>query len=271
MAESGYDSGGLLQQTRIMSESFSQRAISSPPPAPERSFGDLADALRRPAPPAPKDGSAPNGLGGFLPVGTLPYRPTLRRPMALIHVVDDGREGGEVVRMRTERLVIGRSDGGIVIPHDISMSPLHAAIEWQADGGWHLRDLDSATGTFVRATSARLSTGSVVQIGRTRLRFEELGTSDAWLVEEQPGDAGRRHECRAPLTTIGRAGSGCQVSLQDPFVSPLHATVRRTPRGWRIANSGWNGLWVRIEAAVIMAAASQFLCGEQRFVFEPLA
>ncbi|MBM4022091.1 MAG: FHA domain-containing protein [Planctomycetes bacterium] len=270
VAESGYARGGLVQQTRIMREFFSQRAISSPP-APERSFGVLADALRRPAPPAPTDGSAPNGLGGFLTVGTLPYRPTLWRPIALIHAVDDGREGGELVRVRTERLVIGRSDGGIVIPHDISMSPIHAAIEWQADNGRHLRDLDSATGTFVRATSARLSTGSMVEIGRTRLRFEELGTSDAWLVEEQPGDAGRRHECRAPITTIGRAGSGCQVLLQDPFVNPLHATVRRTPHGWRIANSGWNGLWVRVEAAVIMAAASQFLCGEQRFVFEPLA
>lgn len=251
-----------------MSDSFAQHTLSPASASPGRTFDDLAEALRRPVPQVTPASAA--GPGGKATVGTLPYRPTIRRPMALIHVVDDGREGGEVVRVRGERLVIGRADGGVVIPHDISMSAIHAAIEWHPDGGWQLRDLGSATGTFVRVTSARLSTGSVVQIGRTRLRFEELGTTEAWLVEEQPDDAGKRHECRAPLTSIGRAGGGCQVPLQDPFVSPLHATVRRTPRGWRIANSGWNGLWVRIEAPVTMSAASQFLCGEQRFVFEPL-
>jgi len=237
------------------------------------SFDQLAHLIRHPpaavtagpAEPVPSPAPAAGGVGrpgSDAPAGALPFRPTLRHPMALVHVVDDGREGGEAVRMRGERLVIGRSEGEITIPHDISMSPLHAAIERLVEGGWQLLDLGSAGGTLVRVTSARLTTGSVVQIGKTRLRFEELGPTSAWLVEQQPGGE-RRHECRGPLATLGRAGNGCHVELADPFVSPLHATLHRTPRGWRIANAGWNGLWVRIESPVRMAAATQF-------VFEPL-
>jgi pSer/pThr/pTyr-binding forkhead associated (FHA) protein len=204
---------------------------------------------------------------GFPLVSALPFRPSFRRAMALVHVIDDGRDGGEVVRMRGDRLLIGRVEGDILVPHDICMSPSHAAIERLDDGGWILRDLESSTGTFARVTSARLAAGTVIQIGRTRLRFEEAGLTTGWLVERA---AGRRHECRAPQATIGRAEVGVDIALSDPFVSPIHATIRRTPHGWRIANSGWNGLWVRIDPTVRMAAASQFLCGEQRFVFEPL-
>ena len=70
------------------------------------------------------------------------------------------------------------------------------------------------------------------------------------------------------MTTIGRAG--CTVALDDPFVGPIHAEVWRTQGGWRIRNTGANGLWVRIDEPVELRAPAQFLCGEQRFVFEPL-
>lgn len=204
-------------------------------------------------------------------IGALPFRPRLRRPMALVHVIDDGREGGEVVRMRGDRLLIGRVEGDVVLPHDICMSPAHAVIERLDDGGWLLQDLGSFNGTFARVTSARLATGSVVQVGRTRLVFEEASPTSGWLVERPAGGGvGRRHECRAPGVTIGRVGTGADIALADPMVSPTHATAHCTPRGWRIVNSGWNGLWVRINPSVRMVAASQFLCGEQRFVFEPL-
>ncbi len=230
------------------------------------SFDELAMRLR----PTAAVPAAPASPPARPAVGTLPYRPTLRRPMALLHVVDDGRDQGEVFRIRTDRVEIGRTEGEIVIPHDITMSPKHAAIERLPEGGWSLLDLGSASGSFVRVTSARLVTGSVVQIGRSRLRFEELSPTSAWLIETRVGEDSRRLECRGPLTTIGRTGAECDITLPDPFVSPLHASLRRTPQGWRIANSGWNGLWVRIDRPVRMPAASQFLCGEQRFVFEPL-
>ncbi len=268
------------QGMHAVSNAMVQRLSPPPPAGRTASFDELAELIRHPPPAAgggppesaaisPLPAQTPGPPAADAPAGALPFRPTLRRPMALVHVVDDGREGGEVVRLRGDRLVIGRSEADITIPHDISMSPLHAGIERLGDGGWQLLDLGSAGGTFVRVTSARLATGSVLQIGKTRLRFEELGPTSAWLVEQQPG-AERRHECRGPVATVGRAEGGCHVGLPDPFVSPLHATLHRTPRGWRIVNAGWNGLWARIEAPVRLTAVSQFLCGEQRFVFEPL-
>lgn len=199
-----------------------------------------------------------------------PFRPTIRGGMALVKVLDDVGEDGELVRMRTDRLVIGRSECDITIPHDISMSPRHAMIERVEGGGWRLSDLGSAQGTFVRAASARLKHGTVLQIGGTRLRFHTLDLTEGVFVEVRPSGDGPRYECHAPSTTIGRAGCGAGISLDDPFVSAVHATVHRSPRGWRIANMGANGLWVRIETSVAMATPAQFLCGEQRFMFEPL-
>jgi len=198
-----------------------------------------------------------------------PYRPTVRDPMALLRIVDDGSADGEVIRIRGNRIVIGRATGEVVIPHDISMSPRHAVIERQEGGVWMLGDLGSQGGTFVRVTSARLLDGSDMLVGRTRLRFQAVDLTEGWLVEELPDRPGTRHECHAPVASIGRTGSGCSIELNDPFVSPLHAQVHRTPRGWMIENAGINGLWIRIVAPIRMAAASQFQCGEQRFVFVP--
>ena len=199
----------------------------------------------------------------------LPFRPTVRGPMALLRVVDDNSEAGELLRIRQERFVIGRSEGDVVVPHDISMSPRHAAIERLGDTGWRLSDLGSAGGTFVRVTSARLRDGTVLQVGRTRLRFQAVDLTEAWLIEDRPDRPGARHECHAPLTSIGRGSCGGGIGLDDPFVSPIHAAIRRSHRGWTIDNTGMNGLWVRIEAPVRMVAPAQFLCGEQRFVFTP--
>jgi pSer/pThr/pTyr-binding forkhead associated (FHA) protein len=227
------------------------------------SLEGLAHVLREP--PAPAAPAPPPGRPAA--ADAAPHRPRLRLPIALLHVVDDGREDGEVVRLRGERVVIGRSEGDVVVPHDISMSPRHAALERLPDG-WRLVDLGSAGGTFVRVTHARLRHGGEIQLGGTRLVFQEVDLTEAWLVEVRPGGGGQRHECNAPGVTIGRGAA--VINLSDPFVSPLHARVSRTPRGWRIENSGLNGLWVRIDGPVEMHGPSQFLCGEQRFVLEPL-
>src|SRR5262249_21230225 len=55
--------------------------------------------------PSPKQPHPPQ------PSAASPYRPTLRPPTMLLTVLDDGKGDGEVLRLRAERFVIGRSEG----------------------------------------------------------------------------------------------------------------------------------------------------------------
>ena len=86
---------------------------------------------------APADGLAPVprpvDLAGRVGVDATPLtRPVLRASMALLHVIDDGRETGETVRMRGDRLVIGRHEGDVVVPHDLLFHlPFHALHDGQ--------------------------------------------------------------------------------------------------------------------------------------------
>ena len=231
------------------------------------SFDSWAQLLRRGEP------QRAQAITGGMPHGSpavpeaAPYRPLLRRPLALLHVVDDGHEDGETIRLRADRLVIGRTEGDVTIPHDISMSTRHATLECVPGGAWLLSDSGSAGGTFVRVTMARLHDGSCLQLGASKLRFD---AAEPALVELAPGGDGPRHACPGPLTTIGRAGGGCDVQIGDRYISPLHAELHAAAGGWRIENRGLNGLWMRISGPVKLTQPAQFQCGEQRFVFVPL-
>lgn len=252
--------------------------IAAAPPGPSPSLPMIGAVVPAVAAPVPAAGPVPTPRQPPSLDETPLFRPLLRSPMALVHVIDDGRDGGEAVRMRGDRLVIGRQEGDIVVPHDLLMAPRHAAIERMPDGHWQLVDLGGGGGTFVRVTRARLRDGSELLVGATRLVLRVIDLTEAWLIERTPrevaagvpAEAGRRHECHAPLTTIGRAGHGCSVGLDDRFVSPVHAELVCRPRGWQVRNAGINGLWVRIDGPVRLGEPSQFQCGEQRFVFEAL-
>src|SRR6516225_10096201 len=73
-----------------------------------------------------------------------PYCPTLRPPLAILTVFDDGKTEGEVIRIRADRFVIGRTEGDLVIPHDGLMSGRHVEITRQRVGEhwrWTVTDL----------------------------------------------------------------------------------------------------------------------------------
>src|SRR6266436_4682424 len=44
-----------------------------------------------------------------------PYRPTVRPPIALLTVFDDGTTEGQMIRVRGDRFIIGRSEGDLLI------------------------------------------------------------------------------------------------------------------------------------------------------------
>src|SRR5205814_838584 len=104
-----------------------------------------------------------------------PYRPTVRPPVALLTVCDDGQAEGELIRIRGARFVIGRADGDLLLPHDDQVSGRHVEIARESAGGrhrWTVTDLGSTNGLFVRVRRTTLTHGIEILVGRGRFRFE---------------------------------------------------------------------------------------------------
>ena len=242
------------------------------------SFDGWASLLRRAADGAPESGeSVPEAAAhaaAFPASEAPPWAPTRRPPIALLHVVDDGRDTGETLRLRGDACVVGRVTGGVTIPHDPHLEEAHARLDRLPGGGWLLTDLGSVDGTWVRVTTARLRPGTVIRIGSTTLLFR------ADVVALAGPGGGTEVALPAAPFLLGRAGAIDStalpegvglVAVDDPHASPLHAEVIARRGGLRIVNHGLNGLWVRLAAPVRLAATAQFQCGDQRFVLESLA
>jgi pSer/pThr/pTyr-binding forkhead associated (FHA) protein len=225
-----------------------------------------------------------------------PFRPVHRPPMAVLVVVDDGRDDGERIRVRGDSFTIGRAKGDLVIPFDRMMSGEHAKLTReivQDRYRWFLNDLQSSNGTFVRAKSAFLSHDQEFMLGSSRFRFNSAtqgklmqtpaATGDVrtqgWqsvkptdlipsIVELRPdGQMGPPQFINEDSILIGR-GAACQIVVNDPMMSSQHARLTKDNRDrWVLENLGAaNGLWVRMPRMMI-ERNGQFLLGEQRFIF----
>lgn len=98
------------------------------------------------------------------------------RPTPPTVVLEELLEGGAPGRVHVRGgpvLVIGRGGAGVSLGDDPSVAPAHAELRLDPDGSVRLRDLGSATGTFVRLPTRGeqpLRDGDVVRIGREVLR-----------------------------------------------------------------------------------------------------
>lgn len=232
-------------------------------------------------------------------------RPSQRPPMALLCILDDGpvdgKHDGEWIRLRTERILIGRTSGDVRIPHDGQISGEHAEIvrEWSGNNWrWSLRDIGSTNGTFVRIGSTLLRHENEFLVGQGRYRFEvaapaaggltaayepdaggvtqmpqagsgALRTMLASLVEVGPAGPLQRFPLSLPEYWIGREPrEGAIVRGDDPYAEAQHARLYRDRSGqWHVANNGsLNGLWLRVKS-IPLEKACQFRLGEQRFLF----
>lgn len=222
------------------------------------------------------------------------FRPALRPPVPVLTVLDDGsRDSGEEIRLRTETFSIGRTSGNLVLPNDPSISGKHAEIRrvpWKGGFQWHLHDLGSVNGTFVRSARSALHESTVMILGARRFRLRnplkpiarpvdhsDTAQMDAvampetvWpVLVEASGKAGALQlPLRDERATIGRAGGGADIELDDPLVADQHAVLKRQRDGsWVMeADATRNGVWVSV-TAIMLTANCSFRLGEQRFRF----
>lgn len=229
--------------------------------------------------------------------GVRSYRPTQRPPVALLTVFDDGSSEGEVVRLRADRFVIGRSEGDLLLPHDQQISARHIEITRQRTGEqyrWVVTDLQSSNGLFLRVSRTVLADRAEFLAGAGRYRFEAPGsnlpeTDDVLPADEPLGftqpfgiDAatllqpalvelvGGKVLSRLPLAMaeywIG-SDPACGICHSgDPFIAPRHIRLYRDANGaWYAQNNKTaNGLWLKVPQVTVTDSCS-FQIGEQRF------
>ena len=181
--------------------------------------------------------------------------------MIVIRVGDDGpnyRGHGPVT--------IGRDEGCDLQLHDPIASRRHVRIHREG-AEWVAEDLGSRNGTRLGdgerpITTAILRGGDVVRVGETRIHisFDEtvpdLKIDPLRFTILEPASAAREVRCTRETVTIGRHPS-CDVVIDDPTVSRLHAVVAKTSAGYVINDQkATNAVYVgdppeRITAAVL--------------------
>ncbi len=181
--------------------------------------------------------------------------------MIVIRIGDDGpqyRGHGPVV--------IGRDDACDLQLADPIASRRHLRIHRQGHE-WVAEDLDSRNGTRIGdgdrpITTAILRAGDVLRVGETLLYVSfdqtvpDLDLDVLGFTILEPASAAAEIRCTRETVTIGRHPS-CDVVVDDPTVSRLHAVVAKTSAGYVINDQkATNAVYVgeppeRITAAVL--------------------
>ena len=243
--------------------------------------------------------SSPNHKKSYADRPAQPYRPTVRPPAANLIVCDDGENIGEVIRLRTDPFIIGRTEGDFQVPDDEQISSRHVALTRQTLSGqtrWVVTDLQSRNGLFVRVGKSPIAHQSEFLTGGGRYRLEimqqtisetaafadlnqrntpktrafenNLTVGGAMLTELLAGGVGTRIALDREQFWIG-SDQECEVCRpNDPFVSHKHASLTRSPKGtWVLQNhDSLNGVWVRMPQIVLEPGKKcEFQIGEQRF------
>lgn len=223
-------------------------------------------------------------------------RPVLRPSMAILELLDDGRNEGEVFRLRADSVALGRSGADIEIPHDAQISGTHCLVVRscrESGTEWILKDLDSTNGTFLRVARCVVNSSTPVMMGCYRYLIRDTAdqpvvsprnTEDrtrAWqvpgmeplnparfrLVRLHPDGSERLFPVPASESVIGTDPSCDVVVDDDPALSARHARIRCTRDRTVLEDAdSRNGLWIAIRERRLKSNA-MFLIGEQRIRF----
>ena len=211
------------------------------------------------------------------------FRPAIRPPTIKICVLDDGsHREGEWLRIRQPRFVIGRKEGDLVISHDRNISSRHAEISLRDAGDgiseFFIQDLNTTNGTFARASRATLEDGQEFLLGFRRYKLvlncrDEPGQPSYDKLVEVKRSSKRKGKPKSfrldkqPIV-IGRDPQKCNLLiLDDPFLSPVHAVLKKDQRGrWAIKNyNSKNGIWIKIDEMKLVSGG-EFQIGGQRLI-----
>lgn len=227
-----------------------------------------------------------------------PYAPTTRVPVIALVACDDGKDVGELFRIRGNQFLIGRTEGDLQVVHDEMISSRHVAITRQNYNGKHravITDLQSRNGMFVRVSKAPLLHNAEFFVGNGHYRVEIVqdivpataemnGLADGpihstrlleghampgsvILSEMIHGKAETKIRLDKNEYSIGRNKS-CEIRRSaDPYAADIHARLKRSENGTWVLDSHktHNGVWVRIPQITVEDSKScEFRIGEQR-------
>jgi pSer/pThr/pTyr-binding forkhead associated (FHA) protein len=181
--------------------------------------------------------------------------------------IQDDQATKTVVHLVRDEYTLGRDEGNAVRLTERNISRKHARLAKHADE-WRLQDLTSYNGCYVNgarvAEPQKLMHGDLIQLGDYRLTLEDETLSatsedgiltlpgrpgmhtrsDRLVLVAGPGQ-GQEFVLAADRLVIGR-GEECEVSVNHPSVSRVHAEIRRIGDGrWEIVDlSSANGIRV---------------------------
>lgn len=119
----------------------------------------------RPAATTPGSSVASPELAADIPV------PQPQPPRAVIQMITEGGQVGDVYEIVAGELKIGRVEGDVMFPHDGYMSSQHARVI-ERDGRYFLVDEQSRNGTFIRIRDeVELKPGDTFLVGKQVFKF----------------------------------------------------------------------------------------------------
>jgi len=105
-------------------------------------------------------------------------------------LIEDAQGRPKIIELDGNELVVGRSQDAGVVLDDVRASRRHACIT-RSQTRFAIRDLNSGNGLFVngeRVSEKALAHGDVIQIGHSKLVFDESGESSEVTFAEQDAD-----------------------------------------------------------------------------------
>lgn len=241
------------------------------PPTPYASQQYAPPPYTPPPPPRP----VPHGQGSLIAavVDADTMQPPAGMPAVEADVQDDDRTRPEV-HLRGSRPSMapgsGPSDDDRTVPHarlhPVAISPVRAnvspATQPDRPGGFSGGPGHGPLPTVNRAKSSTLAPIQPTSTSRAVVGPGTRGMTRLVLVARD-GTEGESFPMVEDQMTIGRT-HGDLLFPEDPFLSPMHVRVQRTPKGIALFDAGsTNGVYLRIRGSAPVYPGDQFMIGHQ--------